>query len=136
MRLRALILLGLIGTAVIWVTTTGLPRSAVYFVTPTELARDGGSPGQRLRLAGRVEAGSIERRADHVTFTITDGRTKIEVRSNGGAPALFASGSRVVAEGTYRSDRVFLSDNILIKHSADYRPPKPGENPQIDETSP
>lgn len=136
MRLRSLILLGLIGAAVVLITTTGLPRSAVYFVTPTELARDGGSPGQRLRLAGRVEAGSVERRGDGITFTITDGRTRIEVRSSGGAPALFASGSQVVAEGTYRSDGMFLSDNILIKHAADYRPPKPGYKPQIDAMSP
>lgn len=135
MRLRPLILLGVIGAAVLWVTTTGLPRDVVYFVTPTELVRDGGSAGQRLRLAGQVEPSSIRRHSDGVSFTISDGRTRVEVRSNGGAPALFGSGSQVVAEGTYRSDGVFLSDNILIKHSADYRPPEPGEKPLIDETT-
>jgi cytochrome c-type biogenesis protein CcmE len=36
----------------------------------------------------------------------------------------------VVVEGRYARSGVFNSTNLIVKHSNEYRPPKPGETPQ------
>lgn len=136
MRLRVVVLLALIAGGLTWVATNGLSRTVVYFVTPTELSQMAGDAGERLRLGGQVVPGSIDRSDGTIAFTLTDGPTRIRVLSRGGAPALFRAGSGVVVEGIYTPGGIFRSDNILIKHSADYRPPAPGEEPQIDTLQP
>jgi cytochrome c-type biogenesis protein CcmE len=35
-----------------------------------------------------------------------------------------------VVEGRYRRDGVFESTNLIIRHSEEYRAPRPGERPQ------
>ena len=50
-------------------------------------------------------------------------------------PSLFKSGTGVVLEGTYGTDGAFHSDNMLVKHGEQYRPPAPGETPPPDEVS-
>jgi cytochrome c-type biogenesis protein CcmE len=34
-----------------------------------------------------------------------------------------------VVEGRYRPDGIFNSTNLMVKHSNEYRPPKPGASP-------
>ena len=41
----------------------------------------------------------------------------------------------VVLEGRYGTDGAFHSDNMLVKHGEQYRPPAPGETPAPDEVS-
>jgi cytochrome c-type biogenesis protein CcmE len=43
---------------------------------------------------------------------------------------MFRDGMGVVVEGRYHPDGVFQSTNLIVKHSNEYRPPKPGESPQ------
>jgi cytochrome c-type biogenesis protein CcmE len=43
---------------------------------------------------------------------------------------MFRDGMGVVVEGKYRRDGVFESKNLMIRHSEEYRAPKPGEKPQ------
>jgi cytochrome c-type biogenesis protein CcmE len=53
----------------------------------------------------------------------------VAVRSRGTPPQMFRDGIGVVVEGRYLSDGVFNCTNLMIKHSNEYRPPKPGESP-------
>ena len=35
---------------------------------------------------------------------------------------------RVVVEGTFEKDLVFKTNRLMVSHSNEYRPPKPGED--------
>jgi cytochrome c-type biogenesis protein CcmE len=62
-----------------------------------------------------------------VTFRVTDGKNIVTVRHDGDTPALFKDRAPVVVEGHWASkasDAPFLSDRILVRHGADYTPPK------------
>ena len=111
----------------------GLDRNVVYFLTPQELAAKGASGMDvPVRLGGLVKAGSIhwDEGTRDLRFTVTDGKSDIRVHSTGVPPQMFRDGMGVVVEGRYRPDGVFASSNLIVKHSNEYRPPKPGESPQ------
>ncbi|HEX9505095.1 MAG TPA: cytochrome c maturation protein CcmE, partial [Acidimicrobiia bacterium] len=79
------------------------------------------------RLAGGVVNGSIHETKRGASFLVTDGKDTVSVHHEGDTPALFKNGAPVVVEGHWASkhaDAPFDSDRILIKHGADYTPPK------------
>jgi cytochrome c-type biogenesis protein CcmE len=129
MRVRVVVLLVLIAGSLAWVGTRALSGNLVYYVTPTELLEQQPPPGEQLRLGGQVVPGSVHDIADGVNFVVTDGTTRMTVVHAGGTPALFRTGIGVVLEGTYGPDGAFHSDNMLVKHGEEYRPPEPGETP-------
>ena len=111
----------------------GLDKNVVYFLTPKELLAKGTrAVDVPVRLGGQIKPGSVK--WDDATldlrFTITDGSSDIAVHSKGAPPQMFRDGMGVVVEGRYRNDGVFNCTNLLVKHSNEYRPPKPGESPQ------
>lgn len=105
-----------------------LSENVVYFRTVTEAVQNRESQGtSRFRLAGGVVQDSIDTTRSGVTFRVTDGRNTVTVHHAGDTPALFKNGAPVVVEGHWASkaeDAPFDSDRILIKHGADYTPPK------------
>ena len=111
----------------------GLDKNVVYFLTPKELLAKGTSGVDvPVRLGGQIKPGSVK--WDDATldlrFTITDGTSDVLVRSKGAPPQMFRDGIGVVVEGRYRPDGVFNCTNLIVKHSNEYRAPKPGETPQ------
>lgn len=111
----------------------GLDKNVVYFLTPQELAAKGVSGRDvPVRLGGQVKAGSVKwnESTRDLRFTVTDGKSDIPVHSTGVPPQMFRDGMGVVVEGRYHTDGVFTSSNLIVKHSNEYRPPKPGESPQ------
>ena len=125
---RGRILLGvaLVGAALAWVAARGLGDALVYYRTPTEVVREVGV-GQRVRLGGYVEPGSLRHDGEGVRFIVSDGTTRVTVIGSGGVPSLFREGQGVVAEGRYGRDGRFRADTILVRHDADYRPPETPE---------
>lgn len=108
---------------------TALSDTIVFFYGPGEaIARlDKGelSPGQRVRLGGLVEAGSVARDAGQpVHFTVTDGNANVSVVYAGLLPDLFREGQGVVTQGSFGADRVFTADEVLAKHDEKYMPPE------------
>jgi cytochrome c-type biogenesis protein CcmE len=97
----------------------------VFFYSPTDVALRAIGPGQRIRIGGMVEQGSLVRAADgrSVRFRVTDGRTNIAVSYTGILPDLFREGQGVVAEGKLLPSGVFAASTILAKHDATYMPP-------------
>ncbi len=68
--------------------------SIVFFTTPSEIAARGFAPGQRFRLGGLVEPGSLKKGGQLVvTFAITDGKTTTPVNFRGILPDLFREGA-------------------------------------------
>jgi cytochrome c-type biogenesis protein CcmE len=105
-----------------------LSNNVVYFRTVTEAVRNRSEEGtSRFRLAGAVVEGSARETARGVRFEVTDGENTVTVRHTGDPPDLFEDGAPVVCEGHWAStaeNAPFESDRILIKHGADYEPPK------------
>lgn len=132
------IVYALLGIAVLVVAgfmiSRALNTSLVYFVLPNEYAKDPGSfDGRRIRLGGLVEPGSMHFNPDdlQLTFRVTDSIKEYPVSFNGAPPDLFEENGGVVIEGRFQ-DGVFHGDNLLVKHSEDYKPPAPGEAIDVD----
>ena len=111
-----------------------LSSSLVYFILPSEYAQ---APQEyedrRLRLGGIVEAGSVDfdSRDLRLTFHVTDSLETYPVRHFGSPPELFQENTGVVVEGRFE-DGVFVSDNLLVKHSEVYEAPEPGEPVDVE----
>jgi cytochrome c-type biogenesis protein CcmE len=117
-----------------WMLYGGLDKNVVYFLTPKELLAKGTQGVDvPVRLGGQVKPGSVKWNdaSLELSFTLTDGAGDIAVHSRGAPPQMFRDGMGVVVEGRYHRDGVFNSTNLIVKHSNEYRPPKPGETPQV-----
>lgn len=111
----------------------GLDQNVVYFLTPKELLAKGTrAVDVPVRLGGQIKPGSVKWNDAtlDLNFVVTDGTSEIAVRSKGAPPQMFRDGMGVVVEGRYLNDGVFDCKNLMVKHSNEYRPPKPGETPQ------
>src|SRR6478752_10349107 len=99
--------------------------SIVFFYSPSEVAKKGIAPGQRFRLGGLVEAGSVVRgEGTTIRFVVTDKASTLPVTFTGVLPDLFREGQGVVAEGMLTSEGVFHADSVLAKHDEKYMPPE------------
>jgi cytochrome c-type biogenesis protein CcmE len=102
-----------------------LRDSIVFFYTPSEVAGKHLDTGQRFRLGGLVENGSLKRgEGTTVSFVVTDKRATMPVTYTGVLPDLFREGQGVVAEGALTSEGVFHADSVLAKHDEKYMPPE------------
>jgi cytochrome c-type biogenesis protein CcmE len=113
--------------ALAYLIYSGVTQSAVYFVTPSELAA---APvaGKAYRLGGLVAPGSLtwEPKMLDLRFTLTDGKTTVPVRHKGTAPDLFGEGRGAVVEGSWAPEGYFKATLIMAKHSEDYQAPADG----------
>jgi cytochrome c-type biogenesis protein CcmE len=125
----AVVAIGVFG----WLLYGGLDKNVVFFLTPGELLAKG-TQGYDVpvRLGGQVKPGSVkwDDKSLRLTFDVTDGTSEVAVESSGAPPQMFRDGQGVVVEGRFGRDHVFNSTGLMIKHSNEYRPPKPGEKPQ------
>jgi cytochrome c-type biogenesis protein CcmE len=131
-RTRVIVPLAIIVAALAWVATRGLAGSLIYYRTPGEVVTEA-APGERLRMGGYVEPGSVEETGSGLTFRVTDGEYHVTVVRNGGVPSLFRDGQGVVVEGVYGADGRFHADTVLVRHDSEYAPPRPGETPHSAE---
>jgi cytochrome c-type biogenesis protein CcmE len=123
---RRLMMIGIAG--IVLVAAAGLVFYALsdritFFTTPSDIAAKLPEPGQRVRLGGMVEDGSLVKTADGmVEFTVTDGAAAVPVSFRGLLPDLFREGQGVVTEGTVGPDGRFTADSVLAKHDETYMP--------------
>ena len=127
-RWRVACCAGVVVAALGWIAVRGLTGSFVYYLSPTEVVgqQHPGAAVQRIRLGGYVVPGSVRGPSNSLTFTVTDGRTSMQVVSTGTVPELFRAGQGVVLEGALEPDGRFHSDTVLVKHDGTYRPPTAG----------
>ena len=113
-----------------WLLFGGLEKNVVFFLTPRELLAKGPEGVDRpVRLGGLVKPGSVKWDAQtlDLRFTVTDGDREMQVRSTGAPPQMFRDGMGVIVEGRVDRSNVFQASNLMVKHSEEYRAPKPGE---------
>jgi cytochrome c-type biogenesis protein CcmE len=100
-----------------------MSSSIVFFIMPSEVQAKAVSPGQRIRLGGLVEQGSVKRgEGTTITFSVKDATAAVTVRFSGQLPDLFREGQGIVAEGVFDVGGVFAADTVLAKHDENYMP--------------
>ena len=110
-------------------TLYALGQRASYFYMPADLQTAKVEPGQRIRLGGLVEKGTIKRgEGATVTFAVTDKEKSVTVTYTGILPDLFREEQGVITEGTFEPDGVFKADSVLAKHDENYMPKEVAES--------
>lgn len=128
-----------VGTMV-WLGFTGGKQSQAYYKTVDELKQMGHRAyGQRIRVGGNVEAGSIHRVGNQTQFVLVcaemDGsscqeNTKVKVVYTGTDPLpdTLKDGAQALADGKLDQDQVFRAAAVQAKCASKYES-KPGMAP-------
>lgn len=104
-------------------TFYALGQQTSYFYMPADLSARPVAEGERIRLGGLVEKGSIVRgEGTVVRFRVTDHEQSVPVTYSGILPDLFREEQGVVTEGTLGPGGVFVADSVLAKHDETYMP--------------
>ena len=119
---------GVILAAALGLMLLAFGDSLVLFYSPSEVAAEPPPAGERVRVGGLVEAGSVVRPDQGgALFTLTDTAATIRVSYDGSLPDLFREGQGIVAEGHFDHDGLFQASNVLAKHDETYMPPEVAE---------
>lgn len=103
-----------------------LQDNLLYFQSPSDVVARSIAPGQKFRLGGLVERGSVKRDPQTLlaSFDVTDGVETIRVEYQGILPDLFAEGQGVIAHGRLVDAGHFTADDVLAKHDETYMAPE------------
>ncbi len=113
----------LLAGAIAYLLVEGLGSSLDYFDTVSQAIVHKARIGTRVfRLEGVVVPGSVHRTARGADFDVSGGGHEIAVQNTGSPPQLFQADIPVVVVGHFTSRRsdLFVSDQIMVKHSATY----------------
>ena len=123
MTLVASILAG-VGIAA-WLGAQAFRSNVMFFFDPSQIAAGEAPAGERFRLGGMVEKGSLQKTSGtlDIRFLVTDYKHTVAVKYSGIVPDLFREGQGVVAHGRMQGD-IFVADEILAKHDEKYMPPE------------
>ena len=109
--------------ALVFLLVEGLGSSLDYFDTVDQALAHRATLGtSTFRLEGLVVPGSIHRTTVGTDFSVSEGVQRVSVQNVGSPPELFQQNIPVVVVGHFAgSDSpLFLSNQIMVKHSADY----------------
>ena len=105
---------------------TAFKKNVMFFYDPSQVAAGQVPVGERFRLGGMVEKGSVHRTPGslEVNFVVTDFQHQLPVKYDKVLPDLFREGQGVVAHGRIDKTGVFIADEVLAKHDEKYMPPE------------
>jgi cytochrome c-type biogenesis protein CcmE len=108
-----------------WLGMQAFRSNVMFFFDPSQIAAGEAPTGERFRLGGMVEKGSVEKTEGtlDIKFLVTDFKHTVRVKYSGILPDLFREGQGVVAHGRLQ-DGTFVADEILAKHDEKYMPPE------------
>jgi cytochrome c-type biogenesis protein CcmE len=97
----------------------GLNNATVYFKTADQAVADKAALGSRqFRIEGTVEPG-VRQVGTTTDFSIYANGVRVNVVDSADPPQLFKPGVPVVLEGHWNGP-VYASDQIMVKHTANY----------------
>lgn len=99
----------------------------VYYYTPKELNEKKDSlPDKSMRVGGLVKVQTLKKEKGNLdsTFVLTDGAYDVNVKYHGLLPDLFKEGKGAIVEGKMGSGGIFEANNVMVKHSEEYKPKK------------
>jgi cytochrome c-type biogenesis protein CcmE len=101
-------------------------QNVMLYFDPSKIAAGEIKPGQRFRLGGMVEKGSVVRTPGtlEVRFVVTDFKHSVPVTYSKVLPDLFREEAGVVAHGRMDGNGSFVADEVLAKHDEKYMPPE------------
>ncbi len=102
-----------------------LAQSIEYFVTPTEYqAQEQTLQGRTVRIGGLVKGVKYDRDSLNLSFNVTDGAATFPVVYQGAVSDLFKENQGVVVRGVFNARNVFQANELIVKHSEEYRVPQ------------
>ncbi len=119
-RLLTVLLAAALLGAASYLVLTALNRNIVLFFSPSEITGQQ-KQGQRLRLGGLVEQGSVQIEGLSARFALSDGTATVSVSFDGALPDLFREGQGIIAQGRFDGD-IFKAESVLAKHDENYMP--------------
>ena len=115
--------------ALVWLASAGINETKTYYKTIAEVGQMGDrAHSERLRVAGDVESGSIQRVPGRVEFTLVQDKLRLKVAYTGSEPLpdTFRDGAQALADGSMGRDGVFLASKVQAKCASKYEA-KPGQ---------
>jgi cytochrome c-type biogenesis protein CcmE len=105
-----------------WLAVGGVNETSTYYKTVTELKTMQDVHAKRLRVAGDVKEGSIQRNGREVRFVLKQEAETINVFYNGidPLPDTFKDGAQAVADGKLNPDGTFHASKIQAKCASKY----------------
>jgi cytochrome c-type biogenesis protein CcmE len=128
-RLRLIVVGVVLAGALVFLLVEGLGNALNYFDTVHQALAHKSSLGTTtFRLEGLVVKGSIRPTALGTDFVVSEGDQRVPVRNTGSPPGLFQANIPVVVVGHFAaaSSDTFVSNQIMVKHSANYIAAHPG----------
>ena len=122
-------LIAIVVGTVVWLAAAGMKENKTYYKTISELGQMGNQAyGQRLRVGGDIEAGSIHRVGQEVQFVLVQDKRRLKVAYTGRDPLpdTFKDGAQALADGKLETDGVFRTKQIQAKCASKYEA-KPGQ---------
>jgi cytochrome c-type biogenesis protein CcmE len=118
----------LLTAAFIGLLIEGATNSIIYFRTASQAVADRASlKTSTFQIEGTVVPSSITHKSSLLIFSISSGKTVLPVHFRGTIPELFQPGIPVVLVGSFapgngpgHTSYLFLSSQMLIKHSSTY----------------
>ena len=121
--IELLVVVAIIGVLV-WLAIGGISETKTYYKTIAELNAMGDrAKGERVRVGGDVETGSIVRSGAAVSFVLKQDARRLKVVYNGidPLPDTFKDGSQALADGRLGDDGVFRAGKIQAKCASKYQ---------------
>ena len=125
------VLIAIVLGTLAWIGTSAVKGNQTYYKTVSELqAMTPEEQAKRVRVAGDIVKGSIDRKASEVDFVLVQEQKTLRVRYTGEDPLpdTFRDGAQALAEGRLGPDGVFRANHIQAKCSSKYQS-KPGQAP-------
>lgn len=105
-----------------WLAVGGVNETSTYYKTVAEIKSMDNPHSKRLRVAGDVKEGSIQRNGREVRFVLKQEAETINVLYNGidPLPDTFRDGAQAVADGKLDPDGTFHAAKVQAKCASKY----------------
>ena len=117
------ILMVLIVGSLVWLAVGGISDTKTYYKTIPELEQMGSAAhGQRIRVGGDVQPGSIVKKGPQVAFILHQGQRTLNVvyAGNDPLPDTFKDNAQALADGRLGPDGIFEANKIQAKCASKY----------------
>ena len=111
-------------TAIVYFGISGFQEGKAYYKTIEELDAMGDDAyGKRIKVAGIVTDGTLDRKSDGLYFRLEQNDLKLQCVYTGSSPVpdTFKGGVEAVCEGRYREDGTFETEKIQAKCASKYQ---------------
>jgi cytochrome c-type biogenesis protein CcmE len=127
LRARYVVVGAVLVGALIFLLVKGLSSALDFYLPANQAVQQEATLGDStFNIEGLVEPGSVHSTPVGVDFVVTAGSARVQVDNTGSPPQLFQANIPVIAVGHFDAGKTFVSDQILVKHTASYIAAHPG----------